>query len=124
MDEKNRKNIKKLINQRAKELKTFYKSADADKIQTYNAMIEHLAFIDVMLKVFQDNILEDGYLVEYQNGKNQWGKKKNESVDLFKKWYSDRLSDSEKLENLLKIETDESTDELDEFINRRKNKIL
>jgi len=112
----------KLVKKRTTELLTCY-SEGADKsiktkINTYRSLIEHLAFIDVMLQEFQEDIVENGIKEEYQNGKNQSGLKKNDSVDLFKKWYSERLSDSERLKRLLSIDDEAIDDNADDFFDR------
>ncbi len=119
---KKEKKIRKQIASRTKELLTYYSSADKDKIDAYRSLIEHLAFIDIMLVEFRENILTTGLYVEYQNGKNQSGIKKNDSVDLFKKWYSDRLTDSERVERLLGVEVESGSNELEEFLSRRKTR--
>lgn len=113
--------IEKRVQKRTTELITLYSAESKDKIKTYRSLIEHLAFMDVMLQLYRQDIIENGYTVEYQNGKNQWGIKKNEAVDLFKKWYSERLTDSERLEKLITGVNENTPDEFDNFINRRKN---
>jgi hypothetical protein len=124
---KKTEDLHKRIKKRTGELVACYSFASADtkvdkdiikKIKTYRSLINHLAFIDVMLQEFQEDILAEGFQVKYMNGKNQWGYKRNESVDLFKKWYSDRLSDSERLKKLLAIEDAEFDDGFDEICNR------
>ena len=114
---KNTKKLRSRIKNRVTQLITYYNDAPKEKIDTYRSLIEHLAFIDVMLQVYQEDMLVNGYQVKYMNGKNQWGLKKNESVDLFKKWYSDRLSDSERLKRLLSVDDSGFDKEFDVFIN-------
>lgn len=113
---------RKQVKKRTTELLSFYSSADVDKIKTYRSLIEHLAFVDVMLLEYQEDIIENGFQVEYQNGKNQWGLKRNEAVDLFKKWYSERLTDAGKLRGLLDLGDEIEDDDFDVFI-RRKNSL-
>lgn len=101
------KERKKLIKERYKKLLTFYSGlADVEKIKTYDSLILNLAFIDVMIDEFREDVSSEGYQAEYLNGKGQWGIKRSESVDLFKKWFSERLSDSERLRVLLGIDSD------------------
>lgn len=110
---------RKLIKKRATELLALYSTMSPELIKSYKHLIEHLAFIDVMLLEFQEDILVEGFQVKYKNGKNQWGWKKNDSIDLFKKWYSERLSDSERLKRVLGLENSTLDDAFDDFLNRR-----
>ncbi len=114
---KKQKKIRSRVKKRITELLTFYSDVPVKDIKIYRSLIEHLAFIDVMLQEYQEDILVNGFQVKYQNGRYQSGLKRNESVDLFKKWYSERLSDSERLKKLLYGEEKELDDGFDDFIN-------
>lgn len=120
--EKKAKDRRKKVEKRAIELLVLYSSAEKEKLQAYKSLIEHLAFIDVMIAEYREDILDEGFQTKYQNGKNQWGIRRSEAVDLFKKWYSERLSDSERLRVLLGVEGDAVDDDFDAFIAKQKNR--
>lgn len=115
---KREKKLRSRMKKRTTELIACYSDAPVELINTYRSLIEHLAFIDVMLQEYQDDMLINGFQVKYKNGKNQYGMKRNESVDLFKKWYTDRLSDSERLKKLLALENKDVDDGFDEFFKK------
>lgn len=112
-----RKRIDSKVKKRITELLTLYADVPVQEIKIYRELIEHLAFVDVSLREFKEDILERGYQVKYQNGLHQSGWKRNESVDLYDKWLSNRLSNAERLKKLLYGEERQLDDGFNEFIN-------
>lgn len=112
-----RKRIDSKVKKRITELLTLYADVPVQEIKIYRELIEHLAFVDVSLREFKEDILERGYQVKYQNGLHQSGWKRNESVDLYDKWLSNRLSNTERLKKLLYGEERQLDDGFDDFIN-------
>jgi len=57
-----------------------FKDLDGNKLQTVESLIRNAAFMAVSLEELQEIINEEGYIVEYQNGENQYGTKQSDAV--------------------------------------------
>ena len=63
-------------------LKKVFKTLDKNKLTTVQPLISTAAFIFVTLDELQEIINRDGYISEYKNGANQFGKKQSEAVEI------------------------------------------
>lgn len=60
-----------------------FKELDENKKKIVTPLIEKAAFMNVELEELQKVIEVEGCVDEYQNGANQWGKKKSAEVDVY-----------------------------------------
>ena len=68
------------ISKEIKKLAKIFSGIDGNKRQTVEHLIEMAAFMAISLAEYQDIINAEGYTEEYQNGKNQYGRKQSEAV--------------------------------------------
>ena len=60
-----------------------FKELDENKKKIVTPLIQKAAFMHVELEELQKTIEVEGCVDEYQNGANQWGKKKSAEVDVY-----------------------------------------
>jgi hypothetical protein len=72
----------KLIKKEIRRLKTIFKDLEPNKLKTVDALIERAAFITVSLKELEEQLNRDGWVEEYQNGRNQSGLKKSAAAEV------------------------------------------
>ena len=63
-------------------LNKVFKTLDKNKLATVQSLINTAAFIAVTLEELQEIINREGYISEYKNGANQFGKKQSEAVEI------------------------------------------
>jgi hypothetical protein len=63
-------------------LNRVFKTLDKNKLATVQSLINTAAFIAVTLDELQEIINTEGYISEYKNGANQYGKKQSEAVEI------------------------------------------
>ena len=63
-------------------LKNVFKNLDKNKLTTVAPLISTAAFMAVTLDELQEIINKEGYVSEYKNGANQYGKKQSEAVEI------------------------------------------
>lgn len=68
--------IKKEINR----LRRALKDLDKNKLVVVEPLIKTAAFTAVSLQELEDTINENGFIVEYKNGENQYGTKQSDEV--------------------------------------------
>lgn len=61
-------------------LKKIYKELDKNKLDAVDSLIKNAAWMSVTLEDLQNIIDDVGYVDEYQNGANQFGKKQSEEM--------------------------------------------
>lgn len=83
-----------------------------------NKLIDMAAFSVVSIDNLQQIILEEGYVVEYQNGANQFGTKDNPAVNMRVKEVTTLLKIIDSLSQLGGCAT--ASEELDTFLKRVK----
>jgi len=64
-------------------LNKVFKLLDKNKLTTVQSLINTAAYIAVTLEELQEIINAEGYISEYKNGANQWGKKQSEAVEIY-----------------------------------------
>jgi len=95
------------------------------KMKVVERLIDNAAFMSVMLEDIQDKINQNGYMVEYQNGENQWGMKKSPEIEIFNQTISNYSKIIKQLTDLLPVETklenkDTDVESIKEFIKGKK----
>lgn len=64
-------------------LRGIFKNLDENKKKLVTPLIEKAAFMSIELDALQQSIQENGWTMEYQNGANQWGKKRSAEADTY-----------------------------------------
>lgn len=80
---KKEKTKEQRIKDEKSKLNKVFKELDANKKEIVTPLIEKAAFMHVELEELQKIIEVKGCVDEYQNGANQWGKKKSAEVDVY-----------------------------------------
>jgi len=65
------------IKKRMAELTQIYSPLSAEKMSLALPLIQNAVFIEFQMRDLQDIIDDEGYIDEYQNGNNQFGKKQS-----------------------------------------------
>lgn len=119
VDKQRRSNMakgKKILTELDK-LRDIFKDIDEDKRGIVDRLIENAAFMSEELTKLQEYIREHGCTEEYQNGANQFGKKKSSEVDVYNTMIKNYSSVIRQLIDLLPTKSKEA-DELLSFIKR------
>lgn len=106
-DERFKKELKILSN--------LFLEVSIDKKTLCTRLIENAAFMAVLLQDLQDDIKTNGFFDEYQNGANQFGRKRSVAADLYQVTIKNYSSAIKQLIDLLPGDKPEE-DELMKFI--------
>lgn len=71
-----------LIQKETRRLKKIFKDLEPNKLKTVDALIKRAAFITVSLQELEEQLNRDGWVEEYQNGRNQCGLKKSAAAEV------------------------------------------
>ena len=71
-----------LIKKETRRLKKIFKDLEPNKLKTVDALISRAAFITVSLQELEEQLNRDGWVEEYQNGRNQSGLKKSAAAEV------------------------------------------
>lgn len=77
------KKRKSAIKKQEKILYSVFESVDKNKLEVVKSLIENVAFMIVTLTELQETINQNGIVVEYKNGENQFGTKKSPEVETY-----------------------------------------
>ncbi len=72
----------KQIQKETRRLKAVFKDLDPNKLKTVDALIARAAYITVSLQELEEQLNRDGWVEEYQNGRNQCGLKKSAAAEV------------------------------------------
>lgn len=72
----------KLIKKETKRLEKIFKDLEPNKLKTVDALISRAAFITVSLQELEEQLNAEGWVEEYQNGRNQCGLKKSAAAEV------------------------------------------
>ena len=98
-------------------LNKLIKDINADRKQTADAIIDNLAFIRIKCEDLRAHMLRHGVVEEYQNGVNQWGKKKSSEFEVYNQLIKNYIPLSKQFMELLpKVVAQEASDGFDEFV--------
>ena len=70
------------IKKETRRLKKIFKDLEPNKLKTVDALISRAAFITVSLQELEEQLNQDGWVEEYQNGRNQSGLKKSAAAEV------------------------------------------
>ena len=70
------------IKKETRRLKKIFKDLEPNKLKTVDALIARAAFITISLQELEEQLNRDGWVEEYQNGRNQCGLKKSASAEV------------------------------------------
>lgn len=122
---KKTKNIKKLVESEEKRLTTFLraKKMDEDKLNIAIDIIKDVAYMTVKTVQLKQEIEEQGMVETYQNGANQFGRKKSAAFDAYIQLTKQKSALIKQLTDLLPeqefLTVAEVKDEFDDFVNAR-----
>ena len=71
-----------LIKKETRRLKKIFKDLEPNKLKTVDALIARAAFITISLQELEEQLNRDGWVEEYQNGRNQCGLKKSAAAEV------------------------------------------
>lgn len=100
-----------------KKLKKIFADIDEDQKKIVERLIENAAFMAVELSKLQEYIAEHGSTETYQNGANQFGKKKSSEVEVYNTMIKNYSAIIKQLCDIKPI-SKTSSDELIDFISR------
>ena len=64
-------------------LRRLFADIDENKKKLVNATIKDVAFMTVAMEDLREEMIQTGLIEEYQNGPNQWGKKKSTASESY-----------------------------------------
>ena len=70
------------IKKETRRLKKIFKDLEPNKLKTVDALIARAAFITISLQELEEQLNRDGWVEEYQNGRNQCGLKKSAAAEV------------------------------------------
>ncbi len=102
------------IRRKRAELLKIFSTLDVNKLKTVLPLIDRAAFMAVELEDLEIKLREEGWVEEYQNGQNQFGRKKSANADVY-------LSMSKNLTSIVKqlldvVPAEQRRGKLGEFI--------
>ena len=72
----------KEIKKETRRLKAVFKDLDPNKLKTVDALIARAAYITITLQELEEDLNQEGWIEEYQNGRNQSGLKKSAKAEV------------------------------------------
>ena len=88
------------IRKEERRLKGVFRGIDPNKRKVVDSLIQNAAFMTVALEDLQEEIIRDGYTVEYQNGENQRGTKQSDAVKTYNTMVKNHATVIRQLEEL------------------------
>lgn len=96
-------------------LMALFKSAPKEKLALARKLISRAAFLSVMLDGIENDIDENGYEQEYQNGANQSGMKKSAAAELHVTYSKNLFAVMKQLDDMLDIKGTGGGDSFENF---------
>lgn len=110
--------VPKFARKLTKQLGAIFDSVPANKKIIITPLIDQFAFMTGSLYVLQQQIVQDGFVEDYQNGERQSGKKKSAACDAYMSMVKNYVS---VVKQLVEEVPDKSAgEELQEFLNEFK----
>jgi hypothetical protein len=106
------------ISEQIEKLTEIYKDIDANKQEIARDVIRNAAFMIITLQDLQQDINEQGVVIEYQNGANQWGQKQSPQVEVYNKLMANYLKVIKQLVELIPENKIQESDELMAFLKK------
>lgn len=99
-----------------KKLKRQFSKLDSKTKNIVSPLIDNAAFMTVTLEGLQKIISEEGIMIEYQNGANQWGKKKSPEAEVYNTMIKNLSTITKQLTELVPRDTGTKDDGFDAFL--------
>ncbi|MBW8381944.1 MAG: hypothetical protein K0M69_05410 [Youngiibacter sp.] len=96
-------------------LKKLFKDIPDDKRNTVSSLLANTAFMTITLEDLQNEINVKGVVSDYQNGSNQWGKKKSPEIDIYNTMIKNHASLIKQLVDLLPDTANDPSEEILQF---------
>jgi len=114
--------IEQEVNRLIKSLQN--KKIDADKLNVAFDLVKDIAFMTIKTAELKKDITKNGMVEEYQNGANQFGRKKSSAFDCYCLFTKQKAALIKQLTDLLPDELNlgSEEDDFDNFIGIRSNK--
>lgn len=106
------------IKKELRKLQDIFVGIDESRKKVVETLIENAAFMAAQLKLLQAYIDEHGVTETYQNGENQFGKKKSSEVDVYNTMIKNYTAIIRQLLELLPADQSAEEDELLGFLRR------
>lgn len=99
-----------------KKLKRQFSQLDSKTKNIVSPLIDNAAFMTVTLEKLQKSITEEGIVIEYQNGANQWGKKKSPEAEMYNTMIKNLSTVTKQLTELVPRDIGSQDDGFDGFL--------
>jgi hypothetical protein len=99
-------------------LKKLFENIDENKKDLVLDVISNASFIIITLQDLQKDINEQGVVIEYQNGANQWGQKQSPQIEVYNKLMANYLKIMKQLVELIPESKIQESDELMAFLKK------
>ena len=99
-----------------KKLKRQFSQLDSKTKNIVSPLIDNAAFMTVTLEGLQKSITDEGIVIEYQNGANQWGKKKSPAAEMYNTMIKNLSTVTKQLTELVPRDTGARDDGFDSFL--------
>jgi len=110
----------KLVNKELSSIKKRFDNLSEDVKGLNDKLIYNAAWLAVSLDELTQHMDENGVVIEYQNGANQWGTKKSPESELYTSWSKQYSTTMKQLSDLLPKDTTVKEDDIfDDFVNSR-----
>ncbi|MDD3122649.1 MAG: hypothetical protein PHC62_03915 [Candidatus Izemoplasmatales bacterium] len=106
------------IKKEKRRLKNKFSKLDKETTEIVDSLLDNASFMRVTLEDLQVHINENGITCEYQNGKDQWGKKKSPEAEMYNTMIKNYTVINKQLIDLLpkKEKSNPEDDDFDEFL--------
>lgn len=99
-----------------KKLKRQFSQLDSKTKNIVSPLIDNAAFMTVTLEELQKTINEEGIMIKYQNGANQWGKKKSPAIETYNSMIKNLSAITKQLTELVPRDIGAKDDGFDTFL--------
>lgn len=103
-----------------KRLNRQFSKLDSKTKNIVKSLIENAAFMTVTLEILQDEINENGIMIEYKNGENQYGRKKSPAAEMYNTMIKNLATITKQLSELVPKNIGTTNDDgFDDFVKNR-----
>lgn len=103
-----------------KRLNRQFSKLDSKTKNIVKSLIENAAFMTVTLEILQKEINENGIMIEYKNGENQYGKKKSPAAEMYNTMIKNLATITKQLTELVPKNIGTANDDgFDDFVKNR-----
>ena len=93
-------------------IKVAFAQIPENKREIFRGLLENTVFMEAELKKLRREIKDKGVVEEYQNGANQWGRKKSSEVEVYNAVMKNYLAAVKQINDLLP----DDAAKIDEFL--------